>query len=197
MKKLLVAVLLLAVSAVPAVGAGPYVGASAGLFIPHESDLSISGVGEVDVEYDMGGGFDVKAGYDFDGFRVEAEVGYKGADVDEISGPGGSVNVDGADITVMSYMLNGYLDMKTNGSVQPFLGVGIGFLNGEIDDNGFTTDDTVFGYQLTAGLALPINKNLSLDLYYRFQGAASDFEDAGDELSYTSSNIYGGFRYAF
>jgi outer membrane immunogenic protein len=195
--KLLIAVAFIALSVLPAAAQGPYVGASGGLFIPHESDITITGLGSANVEYDVGGGFNINAGYDFNGFRLDAEFGYKAADIDKISGPGGSVSVSGADITVLSYMVNGFYDFKINSPVKPYLGVGIGILNGELDDNGISSDDTVFGYQVTAGIAYPMNKNLSFDLFYRLQGAPKDFDVDGTKLSYTSSNINLGLRYNF
>lgn len=196
-KELLIAVALLALSALPASAQGPYVGGSLGLFIPHESDISVPGLGSADVEYDLGFGFTLNGGYNFDDFRLEGEFGYKASDVDKISGPGGSVSVSDVELTVLSFMVNGYYDVKMNSPFKPYFGVGIGLINGELDGGGSTGDDTVFGYQITAGVSYPINKNLNLDFYYRFQGAASDFEDAGDELSYTSSNLNAGVRYNF
>lgn len=192
MKQALIAVVLFALSVVPAAAAGPYFGASVGGFVPHEADLSAFGE-EVDVEYDTGMGFDVKGGYDFDGFRLEGEFGYKNADVDKVE----DFEVDDADLTIMSFMFNAFADMKTGTPLTPFVGAGIGFLNGEVEEDDLSTDDTVFGYQLTAGLAYAVTPNLNLELYYRFQGAGSDFEDDEAELSYTSSNINVGVRWAF
>jgi len=180
MKTLLIAVAFLALSALPAAAAqGPYAGASLGFFIPHDSDASAS----ADVEYDLGGGLNLKGGFKFDDFRVEGEFGYKAADVDRRA----------ADITILSYMINGYYDVNVNSPLKPFLGVGIGLINGDVDGFG---DDTVFGYQFTAGASYPLDKNWNLDFYYRLQGS-SDFEQAGNDLSYTSSNFNAGFRYNF
>jgi len=196
--KLLIAMAFFALSVLPAAAAqGPYAGASVGFFVPHDSDLSVSGGGSGDVEYDLGLGFNVKAGYNFDGYRVEGEIGYKAADVDRISSGGISASVNGADITILSYMVNGYYDFKVNSPFKPFIGAGIGIIDGEVGDGGSTTDDVVLGYQLTAGVSYMLNRNLNLDLYYRFQGAAIDFEDAGDKISYTSSNFNAGLRYNF
>ena len=96
----------------------------------------------------------------------------------------------------MSLMANGYYDIKTGGPVQPFIGAGLGLINGEFD-NGFEDDDTVLGYQLTAGVTTAINQNINLDFYYRYQGAVSDFEVDGVDVSYGSSNFFAGMRYNF
>lgn len=192
----LVVVLLLAVSATSALAAGPYVGAAGGVSMVHDSDISEPGLSGT-VEYDTGFGFNVSAGYNFDPVRVEFEFGYKNADVDKIEAFGFGVPVDGADLTVMSYMVNGFYDIKTNSAVTPYIGAGIGMINGELDDNGYTSDDTVFGYQLIVGAAYNVNKNFALDLSYRFQGAADDFSMNGSDVSYMSSSIMAGMRYSF
>jgi opacity protein-like surface antigen len=189
MKKAIVAASLLCLaSALPAAAAqGPYVGLGGGLAIIHDSDVDgrfTSG----DVEYDLGGGFNVSAGYKFDQMRLEAEFGYNTADVDRVSGPG-----FGGDLEVMSYMVNGIYDMTVAAPVTPFFGVGLGAING--DSGG--DDDTQFGYQLTAGVTSPINEFLNLDVYYRYQGTASDFEVEGLEVSYDASLIFAGLRYNF
>jgi outer membrane immunogenic protein len=195
--KLLIALAFLALSVLPAAAAqGPYVGGSVGLFIPHESDLKIAGGGSANVEYDIGFGLDIKAGYNFDGYRLEGEFGYKVADVDKVSASGITANLNNSDITILSYMVNGYYDFKVRSPLKPFIGAGIGIINGKLNDSGSKTDDTVFGYQITAGVSYPVNRNLNFELYYRFQGS-SDIEDAGDKLSYTSSNLNAGLRYNF
>jgi len=199
-RALLVGVLLVA-STTSALAAGPYIGAAGGVSIFHDSDENDTISGTTDTrEYDAGFGFNVSAGYNFDPVRVEFEFGYKAADVDKFTVPGfGSVSGAGSDATVMSYMANVYYDFKTKSPFTPYIGVGLGLLNGEFKDLGydFKEDDTVFGYQFAVGAAYNFNKNVAFDLSYRFQGAASDFEVAGFEIPYNSSNIMAGLRYNF
>lgn len=99
----------------------------------------------------------------------------------------------------MSYMVNGYYDLKQLGSkvITPYVGAGLGPLHGELDVQGTKADDTVFGYQFMVGAAYKVNRNISLDLSYRFQGAASDFSESGASFSYHSSNLLAGMRYFF
>jgi opacity protein-like surface antigen len=183
--------LLLMVSATPALAAGPYVGAAGGVSVVHDSDISDLGLSGT-AKYDTGYGFNVNAGYNFDPVRVEFEFGYKNADVDRVELLGLSVPITSSDLTVMSYMVNGYYDLKINSPVTPYFGAGIGVINGELDND----DDTVFGYQLIAGVAFNVNKNVAIDLSYRFQGS-SDFSMGGTDVSYMSSNIMAGLRYHF
>ena len=198
-RALLVGVLLVA-STTSALAAGPYIGASGGVSIFHDSDENDTFSGATDTrEYDAGYGFNVSAGYNFDPIRVEFEFGYKAADVDKFTGPGFSVSGDGSDARVMSYMANVYYDIKTQSPFTPYVGAGLGLLNGEFKDVdfGFKDDDTVFGYQFTVGAAYNLNKNIAFDLSYRFQGAAFDFKVADFEIPYMSSNILAGLRYNF
>jgi OOP family OmpA-OmpF porin len=194
-RALLVGFLLVA-STTSALAAGPYIGAAGGVSMVHDSDISELGLSGT-VEYDTGFGFNVSAGYNFDPVRVEFEFGYKNADVDRIEAFGIGLPVDGADLTVMSYMVNVFYDIKTNSAFTPYVGAGLGVINGELEDNFSSADDTVFGYQLIVGAAYNVNKNLAIDLSYHFQGAAEDFSVNGTDVSYMSSNIMAGIRYYF
>ena len=190
---LLAGVLLLA-STTSAFAAGPYISAAGGVSIVHDSDDTIPGFYKDTIGYDAGYGLNLSAGYDFGGFRLEGEYGYKTADIKDISGISSS-----GDASFNSFMVNGYYDIKTNSAATPFIGAGLGLINGEVNFNeyGYTVDDTVLGYQLIAGVGFDLNKNVTLDVSYRLQGAASDFEEAGEKISYLSSNFYGGIRYKF
>ncbi|MFZ2951086.1 MAG: outer membrane protein [Desulfuromonadaceae bacterium] len=195
--KILLAGLLLIVSTTSALAAGPYIGAAGGISITHDGDTTVTGVGTVDTEYDTGFGFNLSAGYSFDPVRLEFEFGYKNADMDKISGPGGSIPVPDTEITVMSYMVNALYDFKTGSQFTPYIGAGLGLMNGELKSEGEKEDDTVFGYQVILGAAYNVNQNLAFDLSYRLQSAPSDFENSGVSIEYTSSNIMAGLRYNF
>jgi len=190
--------LLLVASTTSALAAGPYIGAAGGVSIFHDSDVKDTTTSiTATAEFDTGFGFNVSAGYNFDPVRVEFEFGYKKADIDKVSAFGISVSPTDSEATIMSYMANAYYDFKTNSPFTPYIGVGLGLLNGEFKSPGYKEDDTVFGYQFAVGAAYNFNKNVALDVSYRFQGAASDFEPQGSEVSYMSSNIMGGVRYNF
>jgi len=194
MKKAVLAALFLCLaSALPAAAAqGPYLGVAGGLAVVHDSDIDeVPGPDDSDAEFDVGFGFNVAAGMRFDPVRVEAEFGLNNADMDGSEGRGLA-----GDVTTMSFMLNGYYDLKIAAPVTPFFGAGLGIINAELEVNGREGDDTNFGYQLTAGVTSNINPHLDLDIYYRYQGAP-DFEDNGIEMSYDSSLIFAGLRYSF
>lgn len=193
-RSLLVGLLLVA-SATSALAAGPYIGAAGGVSIMHDSDVSAPGF-DGTVLYDTGYGFNVSAGYDLEPVRVEFEFGYKNADIDTVRVDGQGVSVSDSDISVMSYMANAYFDIKTQSAFTPYIGAGLGVVNGEIDIEGDKDDDTVFGYQVIAGVAYNMNKNMAIELSYRFQ-SSSDLSIDDADVSYMSSNIMAGLRYNF
>ncbi len=195
--KLFLAGLLVAASTSAAFAAGPYVGVSGGVAILHDNDVKVSGIGTATAAYETGYGFNIATGYAGENVRAEFEFGYKQADMEKLTGPGGSVTTQGVDVTVMSYMINGYYDFKNTTAVTPFIGVGVGVLNGELKDAGTKTTDTVFGYSLATGLAFKASENVNIDLTYRYVGAGSDFSKDGVSVAYGSSNITAGIRYHF
>lgn len=182
-KTLLLAASFLVLTSAAAFAEGPYAGADLGLSIAHESDVEITGLGSGTADYDMGFAFDLRGGYDFGQGRVEAEFGYRANDFEDSS----------EDFTVMSYMVNGYYDFKIAAPVTPFVGLGLGLLNGDIDGES----DTTFGGQVALGVAYPLNKQVNLDLTYKYLTTFSDFEKQGVKLDYSNSTLLVGARYNF
>ncbi|KAB0670257.1 porin family protein [Oryzomonas sagensis] len=196
--KALVVGLFLAATTGSACAAGPYLGVSGGVSIFHDADMKVSGSSvTATTNYNSGYGFGANAGYNFDPVRLEFEFGYRKADVDHLSGPGGSLSVDDTNVKVMSYLVNGYYDIKTGTIFTPYVGAGLGVLDGELQVQGTKYDDTVFGYQIAVGTTIAVDQHIALDFSYKFQGAGSDFSKDGVSLSYLNSSFSGGFRYSF
>lgn len=193
----IIAAMFLLGSASSALAAGPYLGVAGGVSIVHDGDITVSDVGKVTAEYDTGYGFNVTAGYNVEPIRLEFEFGYKNADLDKISGNGESVPVFDTEITVKSYMLNAIYDFKNTSVLTPYIGAGIGVINGEFKSQGDKEDDTEFGYQAIVGASAKVSENVALDLSYRFQSAPSDFSKEGTSVEYKSSNVMFGVRYQF
>lgn len=189
---LLLAGVLFAASATSAMAQGAYIGASGGVAFIHESDIDFAG-GTDELSYDAGGTFNLSAGVKMNQMRAEAEIGYKEADFDEFNG----ISAGEGDLSVTSYMLNGYYDFVPMSGFTPFLGAGIGILDGEFDFAGLEEEDSVFGYQLMAGASFKMTPAVNFDVSYRFQSAPGDFEDEGVSISYNSSSILAGFRFNF
>lgn len=201
-KTLLMAASILALTSVSALAEGPYVAANAGLSIFHDVTAKDASGTSHDAVYKLGFGGDVAVGYSFNqNLRAEAEIGYRTADVDKMDSVALPAGVT-ASMNALSYMVNGYYDItQANLPVVPFVGLGAGMISGSFkytDPTGSdTTKDTVFGYQAMLGVSYAINKNVSVNCNYKFQGAASDFEKDGTKIPYTSSTINLGARYNF
>lgn len=193
-KVLLVGILLLT-STSAALAAGPYVGLAGGVTIAHDADMELNYRGykaKTTIEYDAGFAINASAGYDFQPVRVEFEFGYKKNDIDTIAGWGMS-----GDITVMSYMLNVLYDFNTYSRFTPYVGAGIGLLDGEIESRYVKGSATEFGYQAIIGAAYHVDTHFALDISYRFLHAPSDFSDNGVDIEYSCSNLMAGIRVKF
>lgn len=194
-KTLLLTASFLALSSAAAFAEGPYVAADLGLAIVHDSDVKPSGAATINTEYDTGFAFDLKGGYAYKrNLRAEVEFGYRSADVDKFGG----VSASDSELRVLSYMVNGYYDAtQLKLPVLPYVGLGLGLLNGKLKANGTSDSDNTFGYQLMFGASYPINKQISVDAGYKLQGAFADFEKNNTKISYISSNLLVGARFNF
>ena len=177
--------------------AGPYISGNLGAVIVNDSDLD-DGVDTGEFSYDTGFGFVAALGTSLQNdIRVEAELGYRNNDLDEIKVDGfGSGDIDG-DVTTTSLMGNGYYDFSTTGSFSPYIGAGVGYANveGDLDDFG-DEDDNVFAYQFILGGSFASSETLSVDLQYRYF-ATEDPDFDGLDSEYQSHNIMIGLRNSF
>ncbi|HOO92327.1 MAG TPA: outer membrane beta-barrel protein [Opitutales bacterium] len=139
---------------------------------------SIENDENIEATVDAGLGYSAALGYKFSMLRIEGEYYWSSNSI------GNSKNEwihAAGDIHVSSWFGNAYLDLPLFPIVHPYVGVGVGMTKVEFSDvrvsvegiqlfnQDFTTDDSVLGYQLLAGLVvdLPIT-DLSLSLGYRY-----------------------------
>jgi opacity protein-like surface antigen len=194
---------LLSISSVAYSAAGPYVSGNVGLAIANDSDVTLVPGITVDVESDSGLALGAAAGYAFEfNTRVEAEIVYQKNDLDEINIFGLDLDLSG-DTSSTALLFNGYYDFNNASAFTPFIGAGIGVANVEVNDFNILglgglpdDDDTVFAYQVGAGVAYAINENIDIDVKYRYF-ATSDPEFDITEIEYSSHNIYAGVRIGF
>src|SRR5690606_8931270 len=76
-----------------------YVGIEAGLWFPNDTDVDFDANVDfydvdLELEHKMGFDGDLIGGYDFGAFRVEAELAYKTADIDEVTADFGDGEVE-------------------------------------------------------------------------------------------------------
>lgn len=79
-----------------------------------------------------------------------------------------------------AYMLNGYIDIKTNHFIKPFVSMGIGYSDFEVNvdirmpdvlpmfDSGLITKDNTTIWSLGGGFGFKIKDNIYLDAQYRY-----------------------------
>jgi len=196
-----------------------YVGVEGGAMLVEDINFDVDGgpdAGKVDNE----AGWDVDGviGYDFGGFRLEAEVGYRRATVDAIttnfpfvsSGflhQAGTYDGAGGSTSALSFMVNGMLDFGDDDGLQGFVGGGAGVARVSskygISTAGDLLDDsdTVFAWQAFAGLRAPLSDSIDIQLKYRFFNADNVKLIAlnGSEVEgrYRSHSLVGGLVFNF
>jgi len=176
-----------------------YVTPQVGVTFLNDADVSTSGVTYGTVGFDAGYGVGIAGGYDFGVVRLEGEAGYRKNDVDTFSEAGHEYPASG-DVTAMSLLLNCLVDFETGTNFTPYAGAGIGMAQVEINEGADSEDDTVFAYQLVAGIGYTIVENVALDVSYRYFATANPAygEGGGEtEIEYGSHNFYMGIRFSF
>lgn len=186
------ALMLLTGGVASSVTAAPYVSGSFGLVSASDSTLGGESGTAGDLSMDSGFGFLAVAGNNFDGLRGEAELAYRTNDLNKTSnGPATG------EITSLSVLGNLLVDFAMSENLRPFLGAGMGLAqidSGSVDLN--KANDTVFAYQLIAGIGFPLTHITTLDLQYRYF-ATTNPDFAGIEAEYETQNFFAGLRFDF
>jgi OmpA-OmpF porin, OOP family len=200
-----------------------YIGVEGGPSIVEDGSLDIgtlSNAGSVDHKT----GYDVDGiiGYDFGGFRLESEVGYKKAAVTSFSNttttpfgapltnaPAGNFAGAAGNSNALSFMLNGLLDFGADDGLSGFVGAGVGVARVKSEVVVRTTaggpflndSDTGLAWQALAGIRAPLSGNWDVGLKYRFFNASKvDLVDrVGRDVStrYRSHSLLGSLIYNF
>lgn len=116
------------------------------------------------------------------GFRLEGELGYRDNDFDE------TPNIDnGGSLTAWSLMANAYYDFNRYGMLQPYVGLGAGVADVEVEaaDSGPPAvfadgSETGFAWQAIVGLGWAVTEQMTIDFGYRYfsvEGIEFDVED--------------------
>jgi OOP family OmpA-OmpF porin len=191
-----------------------YVGVEGGAMIVEDIDYDIGALNNAgSVDHDYGYDVDAVMGYDFGGFRLETEVGYRKATVDGFSSTtpvggfaAGNYSGAGGSSSALSFMLNGLLDFGPDDGIQGFVGGGVGVARVKaqygITNADFLNDsDTVFAYQGLAGIRAPLTDHIDATLKYRFFNAENvklvDNSNRVFDGRFRSHSILGGVTYNF
>lgn len=199
----------------------PYISAFFGVSIPRDTDVTGSfenqnGTFAIDdtIEFDPNINVGGTAGFDFGMVRLEGELSYKHAEMSTVAEKGGAryVNVDGR-VGAFSMLFNGFIDLHNDSPITPYFGGGIGFsavhisdTSGDNTNTGFREllylddDDTVFAYQVGAGMGITLTRLVTLDVGYRYFGTSTArFTESSinPEFKLESHNVAIGLRFTF
>ncbi len=193
-RKLLLTVIVIGIFAAPSLAQAvtPYVSANVGLGFPANSSNSHGYVISYKTSVPFGGAVGLKG----DGYRVEAALSYVNNHFDQVYGR--SYNDSYSNF---SYMANAYYDYAINDStVTPYVMGGIGGVSISphgLDLNNYTTK-SLFAWQIGAGIGVNVDKNVVVDLGYRYFKPSNYHNDiTGSITTFASSNILLGVRYNF
>ncbi|MBV5320001.1 MAG: porin family protein [Chlorobium phaeobacteroides] len=164
--------------------ATPYASASAGVAILGTSKTET--MPETSMSYDPGYALTGAIGLEKGKIRFEGEVGYQ---------KNGLKNTADTDVSIMTYMANGYVDFKLPLSpVTPYVTAGAGVAGVKADGFGFDDDSsTVLAGQVGAGAGFSVAPFVKIDLKYRYF-MASDAEFDHEKFSIDSHNVMLGIR---
>jgi len=185
-----------------------YGGIHAGALFVQDSDVELGGASGT-LKFDPGfsvGGF---GGYRFgNGVRLEGEYTYRRADVDDLCGGGACISqttasLDGH-VDAHALMANIWFEPRVGAYLLPYVGggLGVGFVSadGSVSNNGITlsgdSSDTVFAYQVGAGVGYELFDHYVLSIDYRYW-ATSDPNFDGVDAEIATHNIMVGGRYQF
>jgi OmpA-OmpF porin, OOP family len=197
-----------------------YVGVDGGAMLVEDLNLDIGpapigGTANTDTGYDFG----AVVGYDFGGFRLEAETSYRETDLRSFASsvsaiPGGAaatlatpgLKPTGGDANALSFMINGMLDFGDDDGLQGFIGGGVGVARVDVQQvfggpSWLDDSDTGLAWQAIAGVRAPLSDSWDVGLKYRFFNAAKvDLVDRlgrDVETRFRSHSIMGSLIYNF
>jgi opacity protein-like surface antigen len=158
-------------------------------------------------------------GSDFGNYRIEGELGYQRNSVSNLTKgissagsflPSSTVTDLAGNVSVTSILLNGYYDIHAGG-IDPYITAGVGGTSISFNDINASTSSlqysgsyanaqaTAIAYQIGAGVAIPLCKNVKLDARYRYfatgkVGSITTSQVTLNDFSLISNSIVLGLR---
>lgn len=162
--------LLTLTSNVGAEGNGIYVGGITGAILRQDALISSPSLGSEAMEFQLGYTFGGFVGYDFGNtFRLEGEISYRENQIH--TGLGADPQA-----LASSIMVNGYYDLHLSKSFNLYFGSGLGVASAQLETISLgqviDANETVFAYQIEAGVGWNYNPKVNFSLGYRFFDAA-------------------------
>jgi len=175
-------------------------------------DYALGTARDYDLEFNPGIYLGGTGGYDFGMFRLEGELSYRDAEIDEITTPSGARfrGSDDSSLGTLAVMFNAFVDLENASPVTPYFGAGVGFATLSFEDDAFESNGnpifyedsaTTGAFQLGAGLEISLNPRFSLDLGYRYfktgEATFDEYWDLENEIEIESHSFAVGFRAKF
>lgn len=196
-----------------------YVGVEGGAMRVQSLDVGFSSEAiDIDdafnIDLDTGFDADLIAGYDFGPIRVEGEIGYKRASIDElavssrIAPIASAVDGDGR-ASVLSGMVNLLLDLGADEGWAGYLGGGAGLARtklsadvsgtGVLGGTGFDGSDRHLAWQAIAGFRVPVTEHIDLGAKYRYFRTKFAFQSSSEDLDgrFASHSVLASLIYNF
>jgi len=178
---------------------GLYVGGDIGIGLASDMDMDMNNY-IFDIEFDPGINLGAAVGYSFGKIRAEGEIGWQKNRVDKVTYGSYEETYNGhIDLSNLSFLANGYYDFPNSSPFTPYVSAGIGFTYMKWEESAYNDyDDTVFAYQIGAGIGYAINERLTIDAKYRYYGTAEpDFNTDYALGKFGSHNFLIGVRVGF
>ena len=156
----------------------------------------------VTADFEDGWMVDAGAGYEWgNGLRAEVELARRTDEVSVERAYGYAPSVESSEygyldsdnnVIATSVMLNGFYDFNRDGSFRPYVGVGVGYANVAVGE----PDDSNWAWQAMAGVAIPVNDRMTVDIGYRHFNV-DDLDYTSRKSDYTHEAVTLGLRYQF
>lgn len=172
---------------------GPYAGGSLGVSLLNDGEVRETGF-KAEASFDTGVALEAFVGYDFHIVRLEAEIARSSNKFDSISAYGRTLNADGT-FSSTSLLGNVYFDLENDSKFKPYVMGGLGIASIDVDELKIggstvgTEKDTVFAYQIGAGLNYQFNKKFICDLTYKYFKTSTPEFGGVTEIEYAGNRI--------
>jgi len=174
--------------------AGAYVSANIGGVVMNNGDFG-------NYYYNNNSGITVLGalGYGFkNNCRIEGEVGYQTNDNNNYYY---GLNVN-RNLSVLSFLANGYYDIPVFGGTQPYITAGLGVAN--VSTNSLTLprglpdlppiNNSAFAYQFGFGVTIPLSNAIKLDARYRYFATNIVVDNVFSSNSLSSNSVLLGLK---
>ena len=185
-----------------------------------------TGTSQVEIDHEYGYDGALFVGYDLGAFRLEAEVSYRTAQLDQletvillpgdgsVAGSGGArpsivADAGGGRTSALAFMVNGMFDFGDEDGISGFVGAGAGIarvsysnLRRFSNQGAFLDDsDTGFAWQVVAGVRQAISDNIDITVRYRWFNVDDirtvNWRGQESQSRFRSHSLLGGITFNF